>query len=149
MVPIPTLEDKFCGELIHWILANHVSITLNSVRTRFHIFFAIKDHFLIITRLHCSHSRSATCSSSFQEAMMRIAAVSSSNSNTSSRSGDSEPADGETLCSESDSDEEDSDTSLSGISFITYYYSSNNYYVSIFLIYNRIYSQLWRRRSEC
>ena len=38
-------------------------------------FFAIKDHILITTRLHCSHTRSATCSSIFQEAMMRIAAV--------------------------------------------------------------------------
>jgi hypothetical protein len=46
----------------------------------------------------------------------------SSNSNRSNKSGDSEPADGKTLCSESESDEEDSDTSLSGlIQVITYH----------------------------
>ncbi len=78
-------------------------------------FFAIKDHFLIITRLHCSHSRSATCSGIFQEAMMKIAAVA-----VTARQRADQPADGETLCSESDSDEEDSDTSLSG--FFFYYH---------------------------
>ncbi len=43
----------------------------------------------------------------------------SSKNNRSSRSGDSEPADGETLCSESESDEEDCDTSLSGNTSLT------------------------------
>jgi len=42
-----------------------------------------------------------------------------SKSDSSSRSGDSEPADGETLCSESESDEEDCDTSLSGFTSLT------------------------------
>jgi hypothetical protein len=61
----------------------------------------------------------------------------SSNSIRSNQSGDSEPADGETLCSESESDEEDSDTSLSGLmQVIITYYTVLIYYVLAGFIVN-------------
>jgi hypothetical protein len=55
----------------------------------------------------------------------------------SNQSGDSEPADGETLCSESESDEEDSDTSLSGLmQVIITYYTVLIYYILAGFIVN-------------